>query len=86
MKEKLTFLLTGEVTIAKKDFWMTVVICTLLGVLIGLINAPFTHGFTFSCGNIKGNAYYGKGNKPENELKDKQCEGKGKRNKKGRQE
>lgn len=86
MKEKLTLLLTGEVTIAKKDFCLTVVICTLLGVLIGLINAPFTHGFTFSCGNIKGNAYYGKCGKPKNELKDKQCGGKGKQNKKGKQE
>ncbi len=55
MKEKLTELLTGNVTISKKEFWLTVTSCTLLGVIIGLISAPFTHGFTLFSHNGNGN-------------------------------
>lgn len=55
MKEKLTELLTGNVTINKKEFWLTVTSCTLLGVIIGLISAPFTHGITLFSHNGNGN-------------------------------
>lgn len=62
MNEKLTELLTGSVTISKKEFWLTVTSCTLLGVIIGLIAAPFTHGIALCSHNGNGNTktIYGK--------------------------
>lgn len=51
-------LLTGEVTLKKTNLWIAALICTLLGVLIGLINAPLTHGITIWCGNNNGNTNY----------------------------
>lgn len=56
MKEKITELLTGTVIISRKELWLTVTSCTLLGVIIGLIAAPFTHGVTLCSHNGNGNA------------------------------
>lgn len=62
MKEKITEILTGNVTISKKEFWLTVTSCALLGVITGLILAPFTHGITLCSHNGNGNtkSVYGK--------------------------
>lgn len=50
-------LLDGEVTVKKTDVWIAAGICTMLGVLIGLLSAPLTHGITICCGNNNGNSY-----------------------------
>lgn len=51
MKEKMLELLTGEITLSKKECWMIGTICTLFGVIVGLIAAPLTHGLMIGCGN-----------------------------------
>ena len=57
MKEKVMEILAGDVTITKKELLLAVTGYTLLGVVIGLIAAPFTHGVTIGChnGNNNGN-------------------------------
>lgn len=61
LAEKCKKLFKGEVTIKKRDLWLFGFDCVLLGVVIGLIKAPLTHGVTISCGNNNGNVTsYGK--------------------------
>lgn len=55
MKDKLTTLFTGNMEISKRDLWLIGAVCALAGIVIGLVNAPLTHGFHVSCGNNNGN-------------------------------
>lgn len=61
MREKCrrfcTQMFDGEVTFKKTDFWLLMLIAALLGMLWGLIHAPFTHGVTVEVGNNNGNTY-----------------------------
>lgn len=47
----------GELTISKRDCWLIGAILVLLGVAIGFINAPLTHGININIGsgNASGN-------------------------------
>ncbi|MDD3205151.1 MAG: hypothetical protein PHS74_05375 [Lachnospiraceae bacterium] len=47
--------LTGDTTMTKKELWLTITSCTLLGVLIGLIVAPVTKGVMIGSNNGNGN-------------------------------
>lgn len=68
MAEKCKKLFKGEVTIKKRDLWLLGLDCVLLGVVIGFIKAPLTHGVTISCGNNNGNmTNYGKTEDQEEE-------------------
>lgn len=61
LAEKCRKLFKGEVTIKKRDLWLLGLDCMLLGIVIGFIKAPLTHGITISCGNNTGNVTnYGK--------------------------
>lgn len=55
---KIEGLFHGEVTLKKADVWLLGLVCVLLGVVIGFLKAPFTHGVTISCGNNNGNYNY----------------------------
>lgn len=39
----------------KKELFLMLAACTLSGIVIGLLTAPFTHGIRVSCGNNNGN-------------------------------
>ena len=56
-RERCKKLFVGEVTFKKRDLWLMIVDCVLLGIVIGLMNAPLTHGITIHCGNNNGNVY-----------------------------
>jgi len=51
MREKITNMFTGDYTISRREFWIIVAACTLLGIVIGLLKAPFTHGVTIGSNN-----------------------------------
>ncbi len=55
LTEKLTAIFTGEKTVTKKELFLMLAACTLSGIVIGLLTAPFTHGIRVSCGNNNGN-------------------------------
>ncbi|MDD2972074.1 MAG: hypothetical protein PHE02_08105 [Lachnospiraceae bacterium] len=50
-----TEFLTGDTTMTKKEFWLTVTSCTLAGVLVGLFLAPVTRGIIIGSNNGNGN-------------------------------
>ncbi|MFA9463401.1 MAG: hypothetical protein ACERKN_03810 [Velocimicrobium sp.] len=54
---KLREKLQGNITFSKSEFALIVAIASLGGILVGLLTAPFTHGFSFSVGNNSGNTY-----------------------------
>lgn len=61
IKKAMAALFCGEVTTRKKSLWLLCVTCILAGIVLGLVNAPLTHGITVSCGNGNGNNnYYGR--------------------------
>lgn len=70
LREKCKKLFIGEITLKKKELWVVAFVCVLLGVVIGLVKAPLTHGITISCGNNNGNVYGGvdKENEKEQDL------------------
>ena len=46
----------GEITIGKKECWLFGAIFVLVGIAIGFINAPLTHGINITIGsNNQGN-------------------------------
>ena len=51
MREKITNMFTGDYTISRREFWIIVAACTLLGIVVGLFKAPFTHGVTIGSNN-----------------------------------
>ena len=51
IKETAVKLFTGEITVQKRELWMAGAICLLLGIVIGLIKAPLTHGVTIGSHN-----------------------------------
>ena len=57
LREKCKKLFIGDATFKKVELWLMAAICILLGVVIGFIKAPLTHGVTISCGNNNGNVY-----------------------------
>ena len=66
LAEKCKKLFKGEVTMKKRDLWLLGADCVLLGIVIGFMKAPLTHGITISCGNNNGNmTIYG--NEEENQ-------------------
>ncbi len=55
MKESVTDLLIGTITFSKKEVCLLITSCTLLGIIIGLLTAPLTHGVTLFSHNGNGN-------------------------------
>lgn len=51
MKEKITKMFAGDFTISRREFWIIVAACTLFGMVVGLLKAPFTHGVTIGSNN-----------------------------------
>ena len=67
VREKWKKLFEGDITLKKTDIWLISAVCILLGIVIGFLKAPWTHGVTISCGNNNGNYYY---DKDENQQED----------------
>lgn len=67
-KEKAIDMVRGDVTLTKLDFCLAGTICFLVGICIGMIAAPLTHGvsfFSYNTNNGSGNGskngnHYGK--------------------------
>lgn len=78
LREKLQ----GEVTFSKGEFALIVVVASLVGVLLGLLTAPYTHGVTVCCGNNSGNSYGECGPEEGKNSKDKWNKNKEKKEKK----
>lgn len=57
LKETAVKLFDGQVTVQKRDLWLAGTVCLLLGIVIGLVKAPWTHGVTIGSnnGNYSGN-------------------------------
>ena len=51
LEEKKEQLLDGEVTMTKTDFWLIVLLVFVVGVLYGLLRAPWTHGVKMTIGS-----------------------------------
>lgn len=71
VKETVTELLTGDTIMTKKEFWLTVTSCTLLGVLVGIILSPVTKGIAIGSNNGNGN---GSGNTEYNDCTEDETE------------
>ncbi|MEG1848878.1 MAG: hypothetical protein RRX92_01035 [Lachnospiraceae bacterium] len=54
MKERMTALFEGEITITKKEVWLIAGFALFLGITIGFVKAPFTHGVTIGSNNGNG--------------------------------
>ena len=54
MEEKKEQLLDGEMTMTKIDFWLIVLLVFVVGVLYGLLRAPWTHGVKMTIGSNNG--------------------------------
>lgn len=56
VKKSSEIFFEGEITIGKKECWLFGAIFVLVGIAIGFINAPLTHGINITIGsNNKGN-------------------------------
>lgn len=55
LEEKKEQLFGGELTMAKIDFWLVVMLVFTVGVLYGLFKAPWTHGVNMTIGSNNGN-------------------------------
>ncbi|MBQ8198187.1 MAG: hypothetical protein IJZ76_02020 [Lachnospiraceae bacterium] len=55
LEEKKEQLFDGELTITKLDFWLIVLLVFTVGVLYGLVKAPWTHGVKMTIGSNNGN-------------------------------
>ncbi len=55
LEEKKQQLFDGELTITKIDFWLIVMLVFTVGVLYGLLKAPWTHGVTIGSNNGNNN-------------------------------
>jgi len=71
VKATVTELLSGDTIMTKKEFWLTVTSCTLLGVLMGIIISPVTKGIMIGSHNGNGN---GSGNTEYNDREDDETE------------
>ena len=54
LEEKKEQLFDGELTITKLDFWLIVLLVFTVGVLYGLVKAPWTHGVKMTIGSNNG--------------------------------
>ncbi len=54
LEEKKEQLLDGEVTMTKVDLWLIVMLVFVVGVLYGLLKAPWTHGVKMTIGSNNG--------------------------------
>ena len=54
LEEKKEQLLDGEMTMTKIDFWLIVLLVFVVGVLYGLLRAPWTHGVKMTIGSNNG--------------------------------
>lgn len=62
MKEKLETMketLDGMKVLSKREYLLSLAVCTLLGIVIGYICAPAKRGIRITCGNGNGNNYGG---------------------------
>lgn len=69
LKEKKEQLFDGELTITKADLWIMGALLFVLGVLYGLMKAPWTHGVNMTIGSNNGN-----NNQVNAEEDDEECE------------
>ena len=75
LTEKLTAIFTGEKTVTKKELFLMLAACTLSGIVIGLLTAPFTHGIRVSCGNNNGNRLADDQKEEQDHLEECECVG-----------
>lgn len=67
VRAKVKKLFEGDITLKKTDIWLISAVCILLGIVIGFLKAPWTHGVTISCGNHNGNYYNDKNGEEQKE-------------------
>ena len=68
LEEKKEQLFDGELTMTKVDFWLIVLLVFVVGLLYGLMKAPWTHGVKMAIGSNNGN------NNHVNPADDDECE------------
>ncbi|MBQ7065802.1 MAG: hypothetical protein IJN92_03185 [Lachnospiraceae bacterium] len=55
MKEFFKNLFIGEVELTKRELWLMGGLCFFAGIVIGFVNAPWTHGVTIGSNNGNNN-------------------------------
>lgn len=52
-------LFNGQITVNKRDLWLIGALCLFVGIVYGLVTAPWTHGVSIGCHNGNNSGNYG---------------------------